>query len=73
MANLYFVRLFHSLLSCGFCRRSVLVLSEAVLSETVLVLESRRPRRDPFSAVIDSAFIELKSKQVWMVALLSMI
>ena len=36
MANLYFVRLFHSLLSCGFCRRSVLVLSETVLSETVL-------------------------------------
>ena len=26
MASLYFVRLFHSLLSCGLCRRSVLVL-----------------------------------------------
>jgi hypothetical protein len=39
MANLYFVRLFHSLLSCGFCRRSVLVLSETVLSATVLVLD----------------------------------
>jgi len=39
MANRYFVQLFHLLLSNDFCRRTVLVLSEAVLSETVLVLD----------------------------------
>jgi hypothetical protein len=44
----------------------VLVLSETVL---VIVIDWRQPRRNPFSTLIDSAFIELKSKPVWMVAL----
>ena len=46
----------------------MLVLSETVL---VLVIESRQPSRDTFWAVIDLIFIELKSKPVSMVALLS--
>ena len=48
----------------------VLVLSETVL---VIVIDWRQPSRDPFSAVIDLALIELKSKPVRMVALLSTI
>ena len=46
----------------------VLVLSETVL---VLAIESRQPRRSTFWAVIGLVFIELKSKPVRMVALLS--
>ena len=44
-----------------------------VLSETVLVIESRQPCWDPFSTMIDLAFIELESKPVRMFALLSTI